>query len=124
MGAAGTLAAGDAMLPDKSFYDDYTFTAQAGQTIVVDMWSEAFDTYLILLSPSGETFTNDDHEGDITHSRIQQAADAGGTWTLRATSLSGFVSSVAGSTDGLPPPPARRTTRTITRTTPTPASVA
>lgn len=86
---SGSLAAGDAMLPDKSYYDDYTFTAQAGQTVIVDMWSDAFDTYLILVSPSGETFTNDDHEGDITHSRIEQVADAGGTWTLRATSLSG-----------------------------------
>nr|NIQ54599.1 serine protease [Gemmatimonadota bacterium]NIU74804.1 serine protease [Gammaproteobacteria bacterium] len=44
---SGSLAAGDAMLPDKSYYDDYTFSARAGQTVMVDMWSQAFDTYVI-----------------------------------------------------------------------------
>ncbi|MDT7541708.1 MAG: hypothetical protein QOE33_1612 [Acidobacteriota bacterium] len=65
----GTLASGDCVNPiDGSFYDAYSFTGTAGQQIVIDMTSTAFDTYLYLLVP-GET--------SITSSTVQD--DDGGT---------------------------------------------
>ena len=48
----GTLAAGDCTLGDGSFYDEYTFNANAGQQVVVTLSSNSFDTYLFLLKPS------------------------------------------------------------------------
>ncbi|PYS93505.1 MAG: hypothetical protein DMF64_04690 [Acidobacteria bacterium] len=62
----GTLSAGDCKLPDNSFYDEYTFSANAGQQVTVSMSSTAFDTYLFLLkpsetAPSGSSFQDDDN---------------------------------------------------------------
>src|SRR5205085_2853132 len=75
----GTLAAGDCTLGDGSFYDEYTFNANAGQQVVVTLSSNSFDTYLFLLkpsetSPSTSTFQDDDGgtggAGGNTNSRI------------------------------------------------------
>jgi hypothetical protein len=72
----GTLAGTDCGLGDGSFYDEYTFSATAGQQLSVSMSSAAFDTYLFLLKPS-ETFPsqttlqNDDVNPNVdTNSRI------------------------------------------------------
>ncbi|HLL75209.1 MAG TPA: DUF4214 domain-containing protein [Pyrinomonadaceae bacterium] len=52
---SGTLGTGDCRHPiDNSFYDAYTFTATAGQLVLVELASSDFDTYLYLLRP-GET---------------------------------------------------------------------
>jgi hypothetical protein len=68
---SGRLQAGDTTLIDGEYYDTYTFQAQAGQTITVNMSSSDFDTYLIVAAPSEEQFENDDHEGDATRSRVE-----------------------------------------------------
>jgi hypothetical protein len=82
----GELARGDATLEAGEFIDDYTFDAQAGQSIVIDMRSDEFDTYLALVSPSGEMWENDDHQGDTSWSHIEATADVDGTYTIGATS--------------------------------------
>ena len=70
----GTLASGDCTLGDGSFYDEYTFNANAGQQIVVTLSSNSFDTYLFLLNPSETAPSNstiqDDDGGGGTNSRI------------------------------------------------------
>ncbi len=83
----GRLNAGDPTLEDTGeFYEEHTFYAQAGQSITIDMNSDMFDTYLIVESPSGETWYNDDWQGDTSHSRVELTADQTGTWMVYATS--------------------------------------
>jgi hypothetical protein len=60
----GTLANGDCFNPvegDGSLVDEYTFSGAAGQQVVVNMASTAFDTVLYLLRPNGSQLAfNDD----------------------------------------------------------------
>ncbi|HEX9951553.1 MAG TPA: hypothetical protein VGB53_07280 [Rubricoccaceae bacterium] len=82
---SGTLEDGDETLDSGEFADGYTVEATAGQTITVDLTSSDFDTYVILRSPSGEQFDNDDFDGSTEHSQIVQRAGEGGTWRVVAT---------------------------------------
>jgi hypothetical protein len=67
----GTLAAGDCRLPvDGSFLDSYTFSGTAGQQIAIAQNSSAFDSFLILLSPTGSAIAGDDDSGGGNNSRI------------------------------------------------------
>ncbi len=89
---SGTLATGDCTLPgDGTFYDEYTFTASAGQQVSVSMSSSTLDTFLYLLKPSetaannATQFKNDDDcttgtptncVPTTTNSRIPRTVDA------------------------------------------------
>ena len=88
----GTLSNTDCSLSDGSFFDEYTFSATAGQQLFVTMSSAAFDTYLILLDPSNND-TQDDDGGGGTNSRIPTnsgffVAPATGTYAILANSFS------------------------------------
>jgi hypothetical protein len=82
----GTLGEGDSRLSGGEYFDTYTIQVQAGQSIIADLTSSAFDPYLILTSPGNESNANDDWEGSASHSRIEMTADASGTWTVKVTS--------------------------------------
>ena len=82
----GDLEPGDAALNSNEFFDEHWFDAEADQAIVVDMRSTEFDPYLILQSPSGESWENDDWQDDRNLSRILVTADADGRWRILATS--------------------------------------
>lgn len=85
---SGDLATGDATLNSGEFVDSYTIDVEEGQTILVDMMSRSdLDPYIILKSPSGEQYENDDYEGDRTRSRVEQEAEEGGAWRVMATSF-------------------------------------
>ena len=86
----GTLSNSDCALGDGSFFDEYTFTATAGQQLFVTM-SATFDTYLFLLDPSNND-TQDDDGGGGTNSRIPTGsgfytAPATGTYAILANSF-------------------------------------
>jgi hypothetical protein len=83
---SGDLERDDATLPSGEFTEEHTFAAQAGQAIMIDMRSNDFDTYLMLVSPSGAVWENDDYQGDTSWSRIETTADEAGTYTIVATS--------------------------------------
>lgn len=84
---SGTLEEGDDRVrDDNSPYDSYEFRAAEGWRIVLDMESSAFDTYLWLLGPSGESLEQDDDAGEGTNSHIERVAPTGGTYTVRANS--------------------------------------
>ncbi len=85
---SGELASGDSTLTDGEFFDAYTFNAQAGQSMAVEMTSSEFDTYLIVVSPSNEVWENDDY-GSTSVSHVEFTADASGEWRVMATSYSG-----------------------------------
>jgi len=83
----GNLEEGDDQMEEGEFYDEYSIQAQAGQTILLDLRSPDFDTFLILQAPGGDEEQNDDWEGDSMHSRIELVAPETGTYAVRVTSF-------------------------------------
>ena len=59
----GTSRITDCTLSDGSFFDEYTFTATAGQQLSISMSSATFDTYLIMLDPDNVDTQDDDGGG-------------------------------------------------------------
>jgi hypothetical protein len=60
-----------------------------GQTVTVDMTSTAFNAYLFLLRPDGQTdVEQDDDSGGGTNARITFTLDQSGTWYIIANSAS------------------------------------
>ena len=82
----GQLAAGDATLSSGEYYDNYTVEARAGQQLIVDLTSSAFDPYVMVIAPSGEKKANDDWQGSNNRSRIEWTLTEGGTFRVIATS--------------------------------------
>ncbi|MBS0016569.1 MAG: trypsin-like peptidase domain-containing protein [Arthrospira sp. SH-MAG29] len=83
----GVLAEDANVLPvDNSFYNLYTFEGEAGQQVIIDMMSDDFDSYLILLDIDGNELAQDDDGGGNTNARIQVTLPDTGTYTLLANS--------------------------------------
>jgi hypothetical protein len=84
----GRLEEGDDTLTTGEYYDGYELEGEPGQRLVIDLRSLAFDTYLILVLPSGEQIENDDADGDddVGHSRIDTTLTEAGTYRVYATS--------------------------------------
>lgn len=82
----GALAQGDSTLDSGEFYDTYSFSGRRGQTVTIDMESSEIDTYLILVTPGGETQQNDDGIPGTTNSRLTWTLPANGEYTIVATS--------------------------------------
>jgi hypothetical protein len=60
---SGTLSTSDLQLDDGSYYDLHTFSGRAGDSVRIDLISDDFDTYLILLDPSGDPIAENDDVG-------------------------------------------------------------
>ena len=86
-GATGTLSTGDEQLQSGEYLDRYTLSASAGENIVVDLTSDQFDTYIILVTPNGEQIENDDYEGSLSHSRVETQANMSGEYEVLVTSF-------------------------------------
>lgn len=82
----GSLAEGDQTLQSGELVDVYTVNVKAGQWVLAEMTSTAFDPYLILKSPSGNQTENDDFEGSLQRSVVRQQATEAGAWKVSATS--------------------------------------
>jgi len=83
---SGRLAAGDTTLRTGEYRDGYAFAGRRGQSVTVDLRSAAFDTYLIVIDPSGKQHENDDHEGDSHRSLVSYELPEDGTYRVWATS--------------------------------------
>jgi len=82
---AGQLASGDLILEsDNSLYDMYEFYGEAGQTVVISMFSAEFDTYLGLLGPDGSVVAENDDANGSTDSEIVVTLSSSGTYTVVA----------------------------------------
>jgi len=81
----GQLDTGDDRL-DGDYYDTYDFHGNAGDTVLIDLFSSSFDTYLVLMAPSGEDTQNDDYNGSLDRSRIERVLNESGIWTVFVTS--------------------------------------
>ena len=71
---AGELRRGDRRLDSGEFVDSYRFRGRRGQRVSIELSSSDFDTYVILIPPSGAQQDNDDRgDGGSTDSRIETA---------------------------------------------------
>ncbi len=83
----GELSSNSNVLPfDDSYFNAYTFNGQAGQQVVIDMNSNEFDPYLILLGPTGEDIMQDDNSGENRNAQITITLPSSGTYTVFANS--------------------------------------
>lgn len=82
----GALGAGDRALTSGEYYDSYTFEGRAGQRVVFDLQSTAFDPYLMVIAPSDDRQENDDWQGSSHHARVELALTETGTYRVIVTS--------------------------------------
>jgi serine protease Do len=67
----GGLGPGDDTLQDGSYFQEFNFRGQAGQSVRLRLVSNSFDTYLLLLDPAGNTLAeNDDASPSTTNSEL------------------------------------------------------
>jgi hypothetical protein len=83
---SGQLSPDDRKLESGEFQDTYAFEGTAGDGIVVELTSTAFDPYLILTPPQGEQIDNDDAPGNRNMARIELTLRASGRYRIIATS--------------------------------------
>lgn len=83
---SGSLSAGDDKLDSGEYVDVYPLTGASGDYVVIDLRATDFDPYLILLSPSKESFENDDHEGDAQRSQVAMELPESGEYLIGVTS--------------------------------------
>ena len=85
--AMGSLADGDGELESGEYRDLWVFEGRAGQDVTVEITSDDFDTYLVLLSPDGAVLDeNDDTDGRTDLSRVSARLGASGRYSVVATS--------------------------------------
>jgi hypothetical protein len=87
----GSLTRNDPRNEENRPYDEYAFEARRGETVIVRMESESFDTYLYL-GTAGRRYgwrelARDDDGGDGTDSRIRFVAPEDGIYVVRASAL-------------------------------------
>ncbi|MEO0324986.1 MAG: hypothetical protein AAF447_18635, partial [Myxococcota bacterium] len=85
------LQEGDLRLPSGELADVYRFVAEAGRELMVEMESDALDSYVMLFGPEGELWENDDHGGGLD-SALDVRLPLAGTYHLVATSYRGDMS--------------------------------
>lgn len=89
--ATGTIEESDPENAEGQRYDEWTFTARAGDRVTIDMRSE-FDAFLFLGRGSGERFESleqDDDGGEGTNAQIRFTVVEAGEYTVRASELRG-----------------------------------
>jgi hypothetical protein len=82
----GELAQGDRQLQTGEFADSFPMTFTAGQPVSIRVESSAFDTYLIVRSPSGRQEDNDDLVSGNLNSGIDIPSAEAGEYTVMVTS--------------------------------------
>ena len=82
----GALDGGDAAFGAGEYYDTYVFDGDEGETVRLDLSSADFDTYLGLVTPSGEEIANDDYGSATDRSVIELTLPEGGRYRVQATS--------------------------------------
>jgi hypothetical protein len=86
----GTLSPGDPKLDDGSFYDIWTYRAQAGESVRITLRSGDFDAYLAVGRMDGDQFdsekTDDDGAGG-TDAEVKMSFREAGIYHVRVNSL-------------------------------------
>lgn len=84
----GRLDPRDEQLPKGEYVDTYSQNIRTSNSFSVRLLSYGFDGFLIVQSPSGRTWRNDDWNGDTSLAMISDLPAESGDWTIYATSLS------------------------------------
>jgi hypothetical protein len=82
----GRLEAGDELRSSGEFTDSFEVVALPGQFLTITLESQDFDTYLIVQSPSGEVFIDDDSLGEGSNSLLEIEAAEFGTFVIQVSS--------------------------------------
>jgi len=82
---------GVSRLQTSNFADDYTFDANAGDSVSIDLTSSEFDTYIYLYDPQGNLVAQNDDFGSTSRSYIWHRLSSGGTYTIEVTSYGGLI---------------------------------
>lgn len=86
--SSGNLQDGDLLADSGSYEDNFSFQGNAGDTLRINLASDEFDTYLRLITPTGETIENDDFEGSTQQSVIELTLQETGRYRVLVTSYS------------------------------------
>lgn len=78
----GELEPGDLLMADSTFADVWELTGAAGESVVIDVRSDEFDTYLQLLDPAGAVIGEDDDSGGDLNSRLAIVLPATGRYRI------------------------------------------
>ncbi|MFO7892565.1 MAG: PPC domain-containing protein [Longimicrobiales bacterium] len=91
MGAevTGGLTTADAVTADGKYAQAWALDVTAGETVVVEVVSDDFDTYLYLTGPGLDGALVDDDGAAGTNSRITFTPDAAGTYRVVVSTFSG-----------------------------------
>lgn len=82
-----SLDGNSGILPaDNSYFNAYSFEGSAGQQVVIDMASNEFNPYLILLTPNGVALAQDDDSGGGGNSQLNVTLPDSGTYIILANS--------------------------------------
>lgn len=84
----GSLAGSDPTMQEGQHYDLYTFNGRRGQNVSIDLTSSTFDTFMMLIFPSGEGVEDDDGIAGTTNSRISGGLPEDGEYTVVVSSYS------------------------------------
>jgi S1-C subfamily serine protease len=81
---SGSLGPGDRTLSDNSYFQEFSFQGQQGQTVTIQLDSPDFDTYLVLLDDQRNLVSENDDAGNAnsTDSAITVTLPADGTYTI------------------------------------------
>ncbi|MBD2115165.1 MULTISPECIES: tetratricopeptide repeat protein [Cyanophyceae] len=71
---------------DGSYYEVHPFEGTAGEALTIDLISDDFNAYLILVSPTGERIAEDDDGAGGTLARITLTIPTTGAYTLLVNS--------------------------------------
>src|SRR4026207_2446678 len=82
----GELDGDDSTFEAGEYHDAYVFDGAEGDTVRVELSSTDFDTYLGLVTPSGEEIANDDYAGAADRSVIELTLPETGRYRVQATS--------------------------------------
>ncbi len=84
----GTLSAGLPTVSGGRPYQAYAFEGNAGDSVTIDLSSDAFDTYLIVQGAVGRSVAENDDFGGELHSRLVFVAPSTGRYRIVATAFS------------------------------------
>lgn len=108
----GTLGAGDCFSPTggRSNADRYTFSGTAGQQVLIELSSTAFDSYVYLLRADETIVATDDDSGGVPNARIPSTGlltlSSAGTYIIEVASFDGIQGAYTlRLTAGAPTPP-------------------
>jgi serine protease Do len=90
----GRLTSSDVLLTSDSTYAQaWTIQGRAGQTITIDLESEAFDSYLFLRGPgiSGGRDFQDDDSGGSCHARLTATFPQNGEYEVVVNSADHYA---------------------------------